>query len=156
MGDKTQMSKLATRLAFLLLVIGGGITVGILTGPGEWYANLNKPAFNPPNWIFGPVWTVLYVLIALAGWRTFENNLPSLEMKIWWVQLGLNFVWSPVFFVLHQPWVALGVIVLLLTTIIIFIRRNWVADRVSAVAFIPYLLWVGFASILNLSIAVLN
>ena len=62
------MSNWLIRIAFLALVVGGGILIGTLTAPGEWYAQLSKPAFNPPNWIFGPVWTVLYVLIAMAGW----------------------------------------------------------------------------------------
>lgn len=150
------MTKLMTRFAFLFLVMGGGILIGTLTAPGEWYANLNKPWFNPPNWIFGPVWTVLYVLIAMAGWRTWEVDKSSSRMKLWWAQLGLNFLWSPTFFVLQQPWLAFVIIAILLTVLLTFIAQSWNRDRTSAAIFFPYVAWVAFASALNLSIAVLN
>ena len=150
------MNKIVTRAAFLLLVMGGGILMGVLTAPGEWYANLNKPPFNPPNWVFGPAWTALYVLIAVAGWRTWEARKTSHEMKLWWIQLGLNFLWSPTFFEMQRPWIALLVILALFAVILIFIWRSWTADRVSAFAFVPYASWVAFASALNLSIAILN
>ncbi|WP_170372407.1 TspO/MBR family protein [Ruegeria arenilitoris] len=150
------MTKTLTRIAFLVLVLGGGILIGTLTGPGEWYANLNKPVFNPPGWVFGPVWTVLYVLIAMAGWRQFERDRGSPAMRLWWAQLGLNFLWSPAFFVLHQPWLALAVILSLLVVIVLFIKHVRPVDRVSAWAFVPYLAWVAFATVLNLSTAVLN
>lgn len=150
------MNKIATRVSFVLLVLGGGLLIGILTAPGDWYAGLNKPPFDPPDWIFGPVWTVLYVLIAIAGWRTWETGRTSFMMTLWWVQLFFNFLWSPVFFVLQRPEIALMVILALLTTILLFISRSWVTDRVSALAFIPYVAWVSFASILNFSIVILN
>lgn len=150
------MSKTVTRAAFLLLVMGGGLLIGALTAPGDWYATLNKPPFNPPNWIFGPVWTILYVLIAMTGWRTWESDRSTRDMKLWWGQLGINFLWSPTFFVAQQPSVALAVILALLAIILVFIRRNWARDRISAVAFLPYAAWVAFASALNLSIAILN
>ncbi|MEM7090923.1 MAG: TspO/MBR family protein [Pseudomonadota bacterium] len=150
------MAKLATRIAFLALVLGGGILIGTLTGPGEWYANLNKPSFNPPGWVFGPVWTVLYILIAMVGWRLIEADQVSAGLSLWWGQLALNFMWSPAFFVLQQPWLALVIIVALLGVILALIRTLWSADRLSAIALVPYLSWVGFASVLNLSIAMLN
>src|SRR5690554_3545525 len=76
-----------TLAVFLAVVIGVGSLIGILTAPGEWYAGLDKPPFNPPNWIFGPVWFVLYVLIAIAGWRTFMRNPGGLAMKLWGGQM---------------------------------------------------------------------
>jgi len=88
---------------------------------GEWYAGLAKPPFNPPNWVFAPVWTVLYVLIAVAGWRTFERDRSSWPMKLWWAQLVLNFLWSPVFFAAHRIGLALLVILLLLAAILAFL-----------------------------------
>jgi tryptophan-rich sensory protein len=148
--------KWGIRVAFLLLVLGGGILIGTLTAPGAWYAALNKPVFNPPNWIFAPVWTTLYVLIAMAGWRQYETNDERSLLKLWWVQLVLNFLWSPTFFVLQQPWIALGIILILSATIVVFIIRAWSSDRLSAVGMVPYLAWVSFASLLNLSVAVLN
>ncbi len=150
------MSNWLIRIAFLALMVGGGILIGTLTAPGDWYAQLSKPAFNPPNWVFGPVWTVLYVLIAMVGWRQFETDRSSTAMKLWWAQMGLNFLWSPAFFVMQLPWFALVVIVALLAVIFMFIARVRDSDRVSAIAFLPYFAWVAFATALNLSIAILN
>lgn len=141
---------------FLVLVIGGGLVIGFITLPGEWYASLAKPAFNPPNWVFGPTWTVLYVLIAIAGWRIWEHDAHSTAMKLWVTQLILNFVWSPVFFGAQKPALGLVVIVALLATIIWFIRAARGNDRVAAGLFVPYALWVAFATLLNASIVVLN
>jgi translocator protein len=155
-GGFALMKKISTRAAFLLLVMGGGILIGTLTVPGDWYASLNKPTFNPPNWIFGPVWTVLYVFIAMAGWRSWEAGKSSPAMNIWWVQLCMNFLWAPIFFLMQQPWIALAIILALMAVILVFIARMWTADRVSALAFVPYAAWVAFASALNLSIAILN
>lgn len=148
------MTKTTTRAAFLVLVAGGGLLIGALTAPGAWYAGLEKPHFNPPNWIFGPVWTVLYILIAMAGWRAYEAG--SQRLRLWWTQLGLNFLWSPVFFVLQQPWLAAVIIAALFGVIVAFIAQSWPKDRLSAWGFVPYLAWVGFATVLNLSIAILN
>ena len=92
---------------FILLVVGGGLLIGFLTAPGPWYEALAKPSFNPPNWLFGPVWTVLYVFIAIAGWRIWQRERPGTAMKLWWLQLVLNFLWSPVFFALQQIGLAL-------------------------------------------------
>lgn len=150
------MTKWTIRIAFLILVMGGGILTGTLTTPGAWYAALNKPVFNPPNWIFAPVWTTLYLLIAMAGWRQYEARDHGSLLPLWWAQLILNFLWSPAFFVLQLPWLALVVIAALWAIIVLFIRGTWRWDRPSAVAFIPYLAWVSFATVLNLSIAVLN
>ena len=150
------MTELLIRLGFLALVLGGGILIGMLTAPGAWYANLSKPVFNPPNWIFAPVWSVLYVLIAWVGWRQFEAQKSSVTMKLWWAQMGLNFLWSPVFFVLHMPWLALLIILSLLMVIAAFIQQVSRSDRIAMLAFLPYLAWVAFATALNLSIAILN
>ncbi len=150
------MSNWFIRIAFFALTLGGGILIGTLTAPGNWYAQLSKPAFNPPNWIFGPVWTVLYVLIAMVGWRQFDTDRSSTTMKLWWTQLGLNFLWSPTFFVLQMPWLAFVVIFALLIVIVMFIAQVRHTDRVSALAFLPYLAWVIFATALNLSFAILN
>lgn len=141
---------------FLVGVIGAGSMIGISNAPGEWYAGLSKPPFNPPNWVFGPVWFALYVLIAVAGWRTFLAEPSGTGMKLWYAQLILNWLWSPVWFGLHLLWPAFIVIIALLALIIAFIRNRWNRDRLAAWLFVPYAAWVGFASLLNLSIAVLN
>ena len=134
---------------FLLLVAGGGLAIGFLTAPGEWYAGLAKPPFNPPNWIFGPVWTVLYVLIAVAGWRVWRKDPGGWPIRLWWGQLALNFLWSPTFFAAHRIGLALVVILLLLAMIWAFIGASWRQDRVAAWLFAPYAVWVAFASALN-------
>ena len=86
---------------FLAVVIGVGAILGVATAPGEWYAGLQKPPFNPPNWVFGPVWFTLYVLIAVAGWRTFMAGPTSRAMQLWFGQMALNWLWTPVWFSLH-------------------------------------------------------
>ncbi len=141
---------------FLVAVVGGGAAIGVLTGPGDWYAGLAKPSFNPPNWVFGPVWTLLYILIAVAGWRTWRARRGGAAMALWWLQMALNFLWSPVFFAAHMIGAALVIIVAMLVTILAFIAASWKQDRVAAGLFVPYAAWVGFASVLNLSLFLLN
>ena len=150
------MKRFGPLTPFLLLVVGGSLAIGFLTAPGEWYAGLAKPPFNPPNWVFAPVWTVLYVLIAVAGWRTFERDRSSWPMKLWWAQLVLNFLWSPVFFAAHRIGLALLVILLLLAAILAFLVMSWRQNRVAAWLFAPYAAWVAFAAVLNGSIWLLN
>ncbi len=153
---KIRASQFPALLAFLAIVLGGGLAIGIVTAPGAWYAGLIKPAFNPPNWIFAPVWTTLYVMIAIAGWRVWRQGHNSAPMQLWLVQLALNFTWSPVFFLAHRIDIALGVIVLLLITIVGFIMLTWRRDRIASVLFVPYAAWVAFASVLNGAIWLLN
>jgi len=150
------MSRVASLILFLVLVVGGGLVIGFLTTPDEWYAALAKPSFNPPPWLFGPVWTVLYVLIAVAGWRVFTRERAGAPMKLWWAQLALNFLWSPVFFGAHRIGLALVVILLLLAAILAFIAAAWRADRLAASLFVPYAAWVAFASVLNGAIWMMN
>jgi benzodiazapine receptor len=141
---------------FLLLVVGGGLLIGFFTAPGPWYEALAKPSFNPPNWLFAPVWTVLYVLIAIAGWRVWRIASSGTAMRLWWLQLVLNFLWSPVFFGLQQIGLALVVILALLATVLAFIGVAWRFDRASAWLLVPYAAWVAFACLLNASILFLN
>ena len=141
---------------FLAVVIGVGAAIGVVTAPGEWYDSLQKPPFNPPSWLFAPVWTTLYVLIAIAGWRTFLAEPNSTGMKLWYAQMVLNWIWSPVFFVLHGLWPAFFIIVVTWAAIAAFIVNRWNRDRISAWLFVPYLAWVSFATLLNVSLAILN
>ena len=141
---------------FVAIVLGGGLLIGYATRPGAWYAALTKPSFNPPNWVFAPAWTILYVLIAIAGWRTFLREPIGLAMGIWTLQLVLNFAWSPTFFGARRPGLALFVIVGLLISIILFVASSWNADRIAAFLFLPYAAWVAFATALNASIFRLN
>jgi benzodiazapine receptor len=141
---------------FILVVVGVGGLIGTQSIPGPWYEGLTKPPFNPPNWIFGPVWTTLYVLIAIAGWRTFSREGTGTARGLWVGQMLLNWAWSPVWFNLQMLWPAFAIIVVMLVLILAFIVERWRNDRVAALLFVPYAAWVGFASLLNLSIAVLN
>jgi len=150
------MQKFGSLAVFVVATVGIGIAVGTINLPGEWYAALHKPPFNPPNWIFAPVWSVIYVLIAVAGWRTWEREKRGVGMALWAAQMLLNFIWSPVFFSAHRIDLALAVIVALLVTIIGFIAVCWRADRTAAVLFLPYAAWVAFATLLNASIWLIN
>jgi translocator protein len=143
-------------LLFIALVLGTGIAIGVLNAPEGWYAALAKPSFNPPNWIFGPVWSIIYVLVAIAGWRTWRADRSGVAMALWWVQMALNFLWSPTFFTAHRPDIALAVILMLFAAILGFIGKQWSNDRAGAMLFVPYAAWVAFASILNFEIVRLN
>ncbi|WP_090599053.1 TspO/MBR family protein [Pelagibacterium luteolum] len=147
---------LAILAAFIVAVVGIGALIGTQTAPGLWYAGLEKPPFNPPNWVFGPVWFTLYVMIAIAGWRTVMTEGFSAAMGLWIAQMLLNWAWSPTFFGAENLWLALAVIIPMLATILAFIVNRWPRDRLSALLFIPYAAWVSFATILNLSLALLN
>jgi tryptophan-rich sensory protein len=144
-------------IAFIALVVGCGSAIGLIVQPGEWYAGLTKASFNPPNWVFAPVWTILYVLIAIAGWRVWmREGFNSTAMKLWIAQIALNFSWTPVFFSAHLTVLALVIIVATLIVIVAFIAAVWPRDRVAAWLFVPYALWVAFATSLNGAIVVLN
>ena len=150
------MRKNLSLVVFVLLVFGGGLLIGYATLPGQWYASLVKPPFNPPNWVFAPVWSLLYVLIAIAGWRTWRRPPDSRAMRVWAAQLVLNFLWSPTFFGAKMMGLALVVIVLLFASILLFMARTWNSDRLSAWLFAPYAAWVAFATLLNASLVWLN
>jgi tryptophan-rich sensory protein len=148
--------RLAGIASFLLLVVGGGLAIGTLNRPDGWYAALSKPSFNPPNWVFAPVWTTLYVMIALAGWRVWRAPSSVSLRLLWSGQLILNFAWSPLFFGAHRIDLALIVIVPLLATILTFIALASRHDRIAALFFVPYAAWVAFATVLNASLLLLN
>ena len=150
------MSRRFTLLLFLVLVLGGGLAIGYLNLPGAWYAGLAKPPFNPPSWVFPPAWTTLYVLIAMAGARTWGRDRGGWAMRLWWAALVLNFAWSPSVFGAHQLALGMGVIVLLLAAIVAFIATTWRKDRTAALLFVPYAAWVAFASALNAALLALN
>lgn len=150
------MARWPSLIAFLVVVVGGGLLIGVTNTPGDWYEGLAKPWFTPPGWLFGPAWTTLYVLIAIAGWRTWHRPANAAALNSWFAQLGFNFVWSPVFFTLHETLLALFVALAMLGSILSFIALSWRPDRVSALLFLPYALWVAFACLLNGAIMVLN
>lgn len=145
-----------TFLSFLVLTLGGGTLIGFATRPDAWYAALAKPFFQPPGWLFAPVWTLLYILIALAGARLWARAPRSAAMLLWFIQLGLNFAWSPTFFGMHAPKASLVVMLALLIALLGTIREMLRVDRTAALLFLPYLAWVSFASLLNGAVVWLN
>jgi len=145
-----------TLVIFLAVVIAVGGFIGSSTNTGEWYQFLNKPPFNPPSWLFPPVWFILYVMVAIAGWRTWMRDRSSAAMKVWFAQLLLNWAWTPTFFLAHLLWPALAIIIVLLALIVLFILAVRRYDRISAGLFVPYALWVAFAALLNGWIALMN
>jgi len=150
------MNRYLTLALFIVLVLGGGTLIGFMTLPGGWYAGLAKPPFNPPNWIFAPAWTLLYIMVAVAGWRTWQREPRGADITVWFIQLALNFIWSPVFFGARMIGAALVIVALLLAAILTFIGMHWHRDRVAALLFTPYAAWVAFATLLNGSLWILN
>jgi tryptophan-rich sensory protein len=142
--------------AFAACAIGGFFTA---TSGGTWYRTLQKPGWNPPGWVFGPVWTVLYVLMAVAVWRVWPLRQQSGVATVivgFFVQLVLNAGWSACFFGLRKPGAALGEIVLLWLLLAWLLWRFWVLDRWAGVLWALYVLWVSFATGLNFAIWRLN
>ncbi|MCZ8177571.1 MAG: tryptophan-rich sensory protein [Rhizobium sp.] len=150
------MSKILSYILFIGFVVGAGLIAGLTNMPGDWYQSLQKPFFNPPSWLFGPVWTTLYVMIGVAGARIWQRAPKSAAMQLWFAQMAFNLMWSPAFFGLQNPELALVVIAGMLATIIAFMVKAKPIDRISTLLFVPYLAWVSFASVLNLSLAWLN
>jgi len=145
----------------ILPILAAAVLGNVATLPNipTWYAGLAKPGFTPPNGVFGPVWTVLYALMAYAVWRVL--SLPATRgrgraLVAFFVQLALNAAWSWAFFGAHSPLAGLWVILPLLLMIIETIRRFWPLDRLAAVLLMPYAAWVGFATALNAAIWRLN
>ena len=146
----------------ILLAEAAGAAGALITAPAvaTWYTTLNKPALNPPAWVFGPVWTTLYLLMGIAAflvWRRWGSD-PRVKaaLAVYLIQLFLNAIWSPVFFGLHAPGAALVVIALLWLAIVATMVKFHPISRAAAYLLIPYLLWVSFASYLNFSIWRLN
>lgn len=157
-------SRLRSMLAlvgWVALVLGLGSAIGLIFGPDAWYRSLLKPTWNPPGWLFGPVWTALYATIGIGVWLVWQakdaaSPLRQRALTLFWIQLALNLAWTPIFFGLRQPMLAFAEICLL-----------WIAILATAVAFgrvralagyllVPYLLWVSFALILNGTIWLMN
>jgi|SRR3989344_515077 len=130
--------------------VGSLFTFPAITG---WYQTLNKPFFNPPNWIFGPVWTLLYLLMGISLYLIWVRKG---DLKWFWLQLGLNTLWSIIFFGLKSPIPAFFEILILWYAILMTIKTFSGVNRPAAYILYPYLAWVTFASILNFSVWILN
>lgn len=148
-------------ISLLLPLAVGGIS-GIFTVkaiPG-WYAQLNKPWFNPPNWLFSPVWTSLYIMMGIALWLVWKSDAPQkLKQRaiyLFAAQLALNFFWALIFFNLHQIGWALVEIIAMWATILLTIFAFAKVNKMATWLLVPYISWVSFASILNYSVWELN
>lgn len=152
----------------IAVIAGLGFLSGYFTSTGisDWYQEIEKPSFTPPNWLFGPAWTIIYILIGLSFARIWQvvatNRYPIVRkfakrgLYIFAIHFIFNLAWTPVFFALHETGWAGVIIVILIGLIAILIRHFFRVDRIAAFLLIPYLLWVMFATVLNLSIYVLN
>jgi len=141
------------------LVAAGVGSLATSTSVDTWYTTLVKPAWNPPNVVFGPVWTLLYVLISVAAWRVWlhsEHPLARNTLAGFFVQLGLNALWSILFFGLRQPTLAFALIILLWLMLVWLQVRLAKIDTWAGLCWLPYLAWVSFATVLNFSIWRLN
>lgn len=142
-----------------LLLCFVAAAVGALFMPGEWYAALNKPAWNPPGWIFGPVWTALYAMMAVAAWLVWKRGGLAAQRRplgLFLTQLALNALWTPLFFGLRQPGVAFAEIILLWLAILATLLAFRPVSRAAAWLLAPYLAWVSFAAVLNATLWRLN
>ena len=153
--DSTEDPKRAQARALKLfvvvtLVVGAGGSLFTQPNIPTWYAHLVRPAIAPPNWVFAPVWTTLYVMMAYAAWRVWKKTgLKSIEMAAWGIQLVLNFAWSAIFFTLHAIFAALVEIVLLDAAILLTLVLFWRRDRLAGLLLAPYLGWTLFATALT-------
>ena len=156
---KMSKNKILSFVLFALVTysasaIGGLATIGFKE---PWYSLLIKPSFNPPDWIFGPVWTTLYLMMTIAIWNFWHSKNKDINtVYIYFIHLLFNTTWSVIFFVFHKMVLALLVLIILIFLIIILIIKFKRANLLSYYLMIPYLLWCFFALLLNTSLIILN
>ena len=141
----------------LCLAVGGVSGNSLSAGAREWFPTLVKPSFNPPSWVFAPVWTVLYIMMGIAAWLVWRHG-GDITLALWmfFIQLALNFLWSFLFFNLHRLDIALVDITALWIGIAATLYLFWNVDMRAGLLLVPYLAWVSFASLLNASFWRLN
>ena len=157
MQSSSKRSTLA--LAGWLVLSFSAAAIGGFFMPGAWYATLKKPSWNPPNWIFGPVWTVLYATMAVAAWIVWKRGGfagQRFALSLFLMQLLLNALWSPLFFGLRNPGLAFVNIVLLWLAVLATVFAFWKTRPLTGALLVPYLAWVTFASVLNFALWRLN
>jgi tryptophan-rich sensory protein len=150
---------LALGLFFLLCFLAAGLgSLFTIVSLESWYAGLAKPSWNPPSSLFGPVWTVLYAMMAVAGWLVWRRGGAASWLALRWfaVQLVLNVGWSAVFFGLRMPGLAFGELLLLWVALAATLVTSWRVSRPGVALLVPYFLWVSFAAVLNFAIWRLN
>ncbi len=159
-GSRTRSIVHAVVAAVLSIVVSSAGSIVTRPQVQGWYAGIDKPWFNPPNWVFGPVWTILFAMMALAFWRVLQTPAGTpgrtAAIVVYLVQLALNAAWSITFFGLNSPGGGLVVIGVFLVAIAVTIRRFAALDRPAAWLLAPYLAWVSFATFLNAAIWWIN
>lgn len=144
-------------LGIFIALVALAALFGAQFEPGPWYEGLRKPPLNPPNWVFAPVWSLLYLAIAIAGWLVWRARLASSRsLVLWGSQLALNAVWSLLFFGLHCPSIALVEILLLLALLIATTISFFRVRGLAGLLLVPYAAWVSFAAYLNAGLWYLN
>lgn len=149
------MSEIVSVLPFIVAVIAVASS-GAVFMPGEWYRSLNKPSWTPPSWLFAPAWSLLYLMIAIAGWLVWRSAGVGLALGVWALNLLLNGAWSWLMFGRRQIGVALVDAMGMWLTIILFMVLAWPVSTGASLLFAPYLAWVSFAAALNASILMRN
>lgn len=150
------MHPAAALAGFIALVVLAAL-IGSAFQPSDWYAALRKPPLTPPNWIFGPVWSFLYLCIAVAGWLVWRARRDATTpLALWASQLVLNGLWSLLFFGLHRPGLALLELAILLALVVATTAAFFRVRSLAGALLVPYVLWVGFAIYLNAGIWYLN
>ena len=150
------MARFFVLIIFILVLQGVGAVIGLSFQPDGWYDALTKPPFNPPPQIFGVVWPILYLLIAIAGWRVFTSGGTVPGWGAWVVQMVTNWAWSPVFFGAHMIFWAMCLLGITLLATLAFIGITWGKSKLASLCMIPYVAWLSFAFLLNASIWILN
>ena len=140
-------------ITFTASAIGGFVSTSFKE---PWYSGLILPSFNPPSTVFAPVWTLLYILMSIAIWRIWINYFDVKILRLYFLHLFFNGIWSILFFGFHLPFLALVDIVIILFFIFILIKYYYRLDKISYYLTIPYLIWSLYAFVLNLSIVILN
>lgn len=157
--NKNLLIKIVLSVA-VCLVIGAIGAFATQASINDWYTTINKPFFNPPNWIFAPVWTILYTMMGIAAALVWHQGLAKEGVKsaliVFVVQFILNALWSTVFFGMRQPLYALFVIIALWIMLLLCIQKFMKINKTAGSLLVPYLLWISFATILNFSIYWLN
>lgn len=143
-------------LGVFLLLVGAAAAFGAIFTPGPWYESLRKPPGTPPDWVFAPAWSLLYVAIAVAGWLVWRTRRDAVALGAWGVQLVLNAAWSYLFFGLQRPGLALLEIALLLAAIAVTTLAFYRVRPAAGLLFVPYAAWVAFAAYLNAGVWHLN
>ena len=140
-------------ITFLAPAIGSYVTVGFKE---PWYSQLMLPSFKPPNWVFAPVWSTLYLMMALAIWKIWAKTFDIKILKIYFIHILFNSTWTVIFFGFHQIGLALLNLIIILIFIIILMREYFSKDKISFILMIPYISWSGYALVLNSAIFLLN